>query len=81
MVPDPLTALIQDVSDLLAMSDGQRELNDAVLRSVTSAMKRVAPEHQVELQGLVMAFVAEPQDKDVMARLGALLRDAPKPDH
>jgi len=80
-VPDPLTPLIKDVNDLLAQTDGQREVIDAIFRSVTSAMQRVAPEHQVELQQLVAAFIADPEDKDVMARLGALLRDAPRPDH
>jgi hypothetical protein len=44
-------------------------------------MRRVAPEHRVELQELVAAYVADPEDKGVMARLGAFLPDAPKPDH
>jgi hypothetical protein len=81
MVPEPITALIQDVSDLLAISDGQRELIDGILRSVTSAIQRVGPEHREELQKLVAAYVTDPEDRDVEAKLGALLRQAPRPDH
>ena len=34
-----------------------------------------------DLKELVDAFIADPDDKDVMARLGALVRDARLPDH
>lgn len=81
VAPDHLAGLIGNVSNLLELTGGQRELVGASLRTVSSAIQRVAPEHWVELQELIAAFVADPQDKDVKARLGALLRDAPRPDH
>jgi hypothetical protein len=65
----------------LAHSDGEREVIDAALRSVFSAIERVAPDDRAKLQGLVDAFIADPDDKDVMARLGAMLRDARLSDH
>jgi hypothetical protein len=71
-----ITALIRDVNDLLEHSDFDREVIEEAMHSVFSAMERVAPDDRAELQGLVDAFLAEPDDKEVMARLGALLRDA-----
>ena len=79
--PGQITALIRDVTDLLAHSDGEREVIDAALRSVFSAIERVAPDAQGELQNLGRLFLADPDDKDIMASLGALLRDARLPDH
>jgi hypothetical protein len=75
MRPDQIEALIRDTADLLARSDFEREVIEAAMRSVFSAMERVAPEDRAELQGLVDAFLVDPDDKDVIARLRALLRD------
>ncbi len=81
VTPDQITALIRDVTDLLAHSDGEREVIDAALRSVFSAMQRVAPDDRAELQGLVDAFLADPDDKDAFTGLSALLQRARLPDH
>ena len=79
--PGQITALIRIVTDVLAHRDGEREVIEAAMRSVFSAMERVAPDDRSELQTLVDAFLADPDDKDIMASLGALLRDARLPDH
>lgn len=76
-----IAALIRDVNGLLAHSDFEREVIEAALRSVFSAMERVAPEDRADLKDMVDAFIADPGDKDIMARLGALLRDARLHDH
>jgi hypothetical protein len=73
--------LIRDATDLLAHSDFEREAIDAALRAVFSAMERVGAQDRAQLQDLVDAFVADPDDKDVIASLGAMLRDARSPDH
>ncbi len=51
------------------------------MRSVFSSIERVAPDVRAELKTLVDAFIADPDDKDVTARLWALLRDARLSDH
>jgi hypothetical protein len=71
MRPDQIDALIRDATNLLAHSDFERDVIDAAMRSVFSAMERVAPEDRAELQGLVDAFIADPDDKDIKVRLGS----------
>ncbi len=73
--------LIRDAADLLARSDFEREVIEVAMRSVFSAMERVRPDDRAELQGLVDASISDPDDKDIVARLGTLLRHAPRPDH
>ena len=55
--------------------------NEALTAKLLPKSVRVAPHDQGELKGLVDAFLADPDDKDIMARLGALLRDARLLDH
>ena len=81
MTPDQIDALIRDVNDLLDHSDFDREVIEAAMRSVFSAMDRVGGDDRADLKELVDAFIAEPDDKDIVARLGALLLDARLPDH
>jgi hypothetical protein len=76
-----IAALIRDTADLLARSDFEREVIEAAMRSVFSAMERVALDDRAELQKLVDAFIADPGDKDIVASLGALLRNARLHDH
>ena len=81
MTPDQIDALIRDVNDLLDHSDFDREVIEAAMRSVYSAIERVAPDNRAKLQGLVDAFLADPDDKDAVTELGALLQRARLPDH
>jgi hypothetical protein len=71
----------RELSALLAQSEGEREVIEAALLSVFCAMQRVAPSDRNTLQALVADFIANPDDRDAIDRLGALLKGARPPDH
>lgn len=62
-------------------SDFEREVIEAAMRSVFSAVERVPPDARGEPRSLVDAFLADPYDKDIIARLRAMLWGARLPDH
>ncbi len=71
----------RELSALLAQSEGEREVIEAALLSVFSAMQRVAPSDRNALQALVADFIANPDDRGAIGRLGALLKGTRPPDH
>ena len=79
--PDELPALVRDMAELIDASPLQREILDAAMRSVASAMLRVQPSDRDELQSLVAAFLTNPDDAETRARIGGILSRAPKPKH
>ena len=74
MVMELQGSIVKEVADLLAMSAVEREVFAPALNSMAGAMARVAPDQQEELQQLVADFMADPGDRDTVARLGALLK-------
>ena len=79
--PERTAATARELAGLLSQSDGEREVIEAVLLSVMTAIERVVPTSRTELQGLVVNFTANPDDKKIVEKLGALLRDGRAPDH
>ena len=54
---------------------------DAAMRSVASGMQLVQPTDRDELQWLVAAFLANPDDAENRGHVGAILSRAPKTIH
>jgi len=78
---DELSALVRDMAELMDATPLQREILDAAMRSVASAMQRVQPSDRDELQSLVAAIMADPGDVETRGRIGAILSRAPKTMH
>ena len=76
-----MSVITQFTGLIFTLSDGERDVIAAVFRSVFSAMARVGPESRPEMQTLVAAFIANPADKAIVARLGAILQHGRVPDH
>jgi hypothetical protein len=70
---DQFDAVVSELVALLAQSEGDRELIEAMLISVFSAMKLVPESDRGELQRLMADFTADPANKDVVSRIGAML--------
>ena len=64
----------QQITDLLALSAVESDVLVAALNSIAGAMARVAPDRREDLQKMVAEFMAEPGDKDTVARLGRFLQ-------
>jgi len=79
--PETTAALLRDICDLLADTEGQREVIAAVLHSVFSAMSKVPQADRERLQQLIAAFIADFEDRPTIEALGAMLRDAKAADH
>jgi len=77
---DELSALVRDMAELMDSSPLQREVLDAAMRSVASAMLLVPDDERAELQELVAQFTADPGDRDTVTRFGKILRDAKAAD-
>ena len=81
LTPENIASEVRELAALTARSDIEREIIEAALMSVIAAMERVAPAARAELQTLMAAFTLKPDDKDVVARIGAILREARSPHH
>jgi hypothetical protein len=81
LTPDSIANEVRELAALLAQSDTEREVIEAALVSVITAMGRAAPEAQAELQALMADFTANPDDKQTVARLGAFLAAAGRKFH
>jgi len=76
MAMEPLEPVIKEIAGLLAMSALERDVFAAALNSMAGAMARVDPARREELQQLVAEFMADPADRETVARLGAFLQAA-----
>ncbi len=81
LTPENIASEVWELAALTARSDIEREIIEAALMSVIAAMERVAPAARAELQTLMAAFTLKPDDKDVVAGIGAILREARLPHH
>ena len=79
--PEQTAVTAKELAALLAISAVERQVIEAALLSVMTAIERVAPASRTELQKLVADYIANPDDRDTTQRLGALLRDARAPHH
>ncbi len=70
---DQFDAVVGELVALLAQSEGERELIEAMLISVFSTMKLVPESDRGELQPLMADFTVDPADKDVVSRVGSML--------
>jgi hypothetical protein len=53
----------------------------AAMQSIFSTIQRVEPAQQGKLMNLMRLFIQDPEDRHVMPRLVAILRDAPQAKH
>ena len=79
--PETSAALVRDACDVLAQSEGERQVIEAALQSVFSSIQKVPQAKREHLQELIAAFIGEPGDRPTIQALGELLRDARAANH
>ena len=79
--PEQTAVTARELTALLVISAVERQVIEAALMSVMTAIERVAPASRTELQKLVADYIANPDDRDTTQGLGALPRNARAPHH
>lgn len=79
--PERIAKEVRELAALMARSDSERLTIEVALNSVIQAMARVAPKARGEMRALVAAVMANPDDKEIVAKLRALLATAGRKCH
>lgn len=76
-----ISAMAAGVAEALQLTLAQQELVDDCLASVAGAMLRVPSDAQAQLQELIAAFMTDPDDRELVEKVGRILRDVRQADH